>query len=235
MFYRASDINSKCDRCNLSYPPAIFGQSEVPLDQVKLVLVSAYPSTEEMKQGICLAPNSKVLNAGAYCRKALSVVFDEDPNFSSEFKPFVMSVFFTNMIKCPVQVKKEKRDVKVDHIRSCKSWLELELDQLPPRVPILIASSEAVKGLLGEQESLYANRCKELMIGEHPALVTMNPIEPSRYTTYSCKEFRRNREGILIPRISSMDKPSVGSVPWFFKRDLLAAKRMVETFIKESK
>jgi hypothetical protein len=232
MFYRARGIDSRCSKCSLSYPPSVFGQSEVPLEEVKLVIISAYPSTEEIRQGISLAPSSKVLNAGAYCRKAISTVFDQDPNFPMDYKPFVMSTFFTNMIKCPAQVKKEKREVKIQHIRSCRSWLEIELEQLHPKVPLLIASSEAVKGLIGEEEGLYGNRNKRFLVGEHPALITMNPIEPSRYTTYTAKDFKRNREGVVLPKGLVMDKPLMGSIPWLFKKDLIEAKKMVLEFIE---
>jgi uracil-DNA glycosylase len=233
MFYRANGIDSKCSRCGLSNPPAIYGQSEVPLSEVLLVVVSAYPSTEEVKQGISLAPSSKLLNAGAYCRKAISAVFDKDDNFPSTYKPFVMHTFFTNMIKCPVQLKKEKRDIKPNHIRSCKQWLDTELTQMHPEVPILIASSEAVKGLLGEGQSLYTNRCRVHLIDKHPGVVTMNPIEPSRYCTYKANEYKRTRGGYLVPKSISMEAPSIGSVPWFFKRDLLATKELVINFIEK--
>jgi hypothetical protein len=192
------------------------------------------PGNEEVKQGISLASNPKLMNAGSYCRKALAAIFDNDADIPNEYKPFDRHVFFTNMIKCSTQTRGTKKNIKASNISACKGWLNIELSQLPIGVPILIASSEAVKGLLGEGNTLYNNRCKIHQVGDSPAIVTMNPIEPARYCTYTATDFRRARDGSLSPKTLVMNGPSIGSVPWFFKRDLISAKELVKEFINNN-
>lgn len=231
--HRPTGMNSRCDRCNLCTGKSIHGQSEVPMDKVLLVLVSAYPSTEEVKQGITLAPSPKLMNAGKYCRLALGSVFDNDP-FFKDFKPFQDHVFFTNAIRCSPLVKKEKREIKKSHLETCLYWLDKEMSYIRDGVPILIASSEAVKSLLGFKESLYSNRRKVFnLYKNHPAVVTTNPIEPARYHPKEVKLYKR-RNGKYGIKDSSMMTPVFGSPPYWFKQDLLLIKDLVRTYIEKN-
>lgn len=231
--YRPNGMDPKCARCSLTTGKSIHGQSEVPMDQVLLVLVSAYPSTEEIKQGITLAPSPKLMNAGKYCRLALSSVFDNDPFFEA-YKPFCDKVFFTNAIRCSPLIKKEKRDIKRTHLDQCKGWLDKEMSEINSGVPILIASSEAVKTLLGFNESLYSNRRKVFTLyRDHPTVVTTNPIEPARYHPYQVDLYKK-RNGAVGVKSTKMMKPITGSPPYWFKQDLLLAKDLVKNYIQNN-
>lgn len=230
--YRPNGMDSKCQRCTLCTGKSIHGQSNVPMDRVLLLLVSAYPSTEEVKQGITLAPSPKLMNAGKYCRMALGSVFDSDP-FFEKFKPFEDRVFFTNAIRCSPLVKKEKKEVKRIHLDTCRYWLDKEISHINDGVPILLASSEAVKSMLGFKESLYSNRRKVFTLYKnHPAVVTTNPIEPARYHPKDVKVYKKRKGGFGIKE-SFMMKPFFGSPPYWFKQDLLLVKDLVKKYIED--
>lgn len=215
--YRIAEADSKCNRCDLSSGCAIFGHSEVPLKDVLLIVVSAYPGREEVKQGITLAPSKdKSYNAGKFFRRFIEYVFDSDERFV-KYRPFINHIFLTNAIKC----SPNKKEVKGTHIQKCKSWLDLELDKLPLTAPILIAASHALESLT-DSKSLYAARRKVSYIKHHPYIVTFNPIEPLRYS------------------LETMDKPNevsfwrpipYGEMRWHFNRDIELAKKLVLEYI----
>jgi hypothetical protein len=225
-------MNPKCTSCSLSTGKSIHGQSEVPLNQVLLVLISAYPSTEEIKQDMSLAPSPKYMNAGRYCRSALSAIFDSDPFFSN-YRPFADYVFFTNAIRCCPLLKKEKRDITKGHIEKCRSWFDKEMTEINPGVPILIAGSEPVKSLLGFNEGMYDSRRKVFnLYKDHPTIVTLNPIEPSRYHPNDATVYtKRNGKSFGLKDIRMMT-PITGSPPYLFKQDLILVKDLVRTYIE---
>lgn len=230
--YRPNGMDIKCTKCSLTTGRSVHGQSAVPLDKVLLVLISAYPSTEEVKQGITLAPSQKFMNAGKYCRFALNSVFSKDEFFSS-IPSFSDYVFFTNAIRCSPLLKKEKKEVTKEHLSKCSYWFDKELESLPTGVPILIAGSEAVKSLIGPNESIYANRRKVLSIKGHPSVVTMNPIEPARYHPYEL-DISMTRNGRVKIKKKSMMPAIFGSPPYWFKQDLLLVKDLVKEYINNS-
>jgi hypothetical protein len=234
MYYRAVGTINECKRCSLSTGKAIHGQSEVPLKDVKLIVISAYPSTEEVKQRASLVSSTtNKLNAGKYCRKAISAVFDADDRIPTEYKPFVERVFFTNIIRCsPLGERGKKRDVTDTHIKQCNPWFDHELTQLPDGVPILIASSEALKALIGES-SVYQSRGQLFNYKQHPVMVTMNPIEPTRYLTYQIDSLYKTKHGAIVPNKISPMRPVLLSVPWLFNRDLIMVKEEVIKYINK--
>ena len=175
------DFNPGCMNCSLSNK-------------------GAYPAREEVKKGYSLAPNEKrpkidKPNAGRYLKYSIIHTFDNDPNFPDELKPFYNRVAFTNMIKCsPFNFRHEKMDVTDKHIKSCKiTWLEKEIEAISkfnPTCPILLCGSEAVK-LLGPKMKVYSNRRQVFTYKTtHPVLVTFNPVEVCRYTSYKIVDKR---------------------------------------------
>lgn len=231
MYYRANGLSSDCTRCSLSNCPIVHGQSEVPLSEVKLCVISAYPGKEELRQGITLAPAPKGLNAGSYCRLAISSVFNTDEGIPVSLKPFTMYTFFTNAIRCSPSIGKLKRDVKYSNITACKHWLDIEISQLPAGVPILIASGEALKGLLGESLSIYNSRTGSYTYKGHPVVVTMNPVEALRYHPLEITEIQKRRSGLEVPKASRLITPIEGSIPFLFKKDLLMLKALVKEYL----
>lgn len=213
--YRANGFDEECARCNLSCKVAVPGQAEVPLNEVKLIVISAYPGNEEMKKGATLVPSDKEVNAGRYLRLKIKSRFDKNDSIPEAYKPFERYVFFTNALKCPF-TPNETIDTA---IRSCKHWLDIELDQLPPKAPILIAASQALHSLLGKQ-SLYKAREKVLRYKDHPCIVTPNPIEGVRYTP------KIGPNNVQVP-------PVVGSIPWKIEKDLIAVAKLVAKYIEE--
>lgn len=226
--YRPNGMDGKCSKCSLSTGRTIHGQSSVPLDKVLLILISAYPSTEEVKQGMTLAPSQKFMNAGKYCRSAINLVFAED-EFFKDFYPFSDYTFFTNAIRCSPLLKREKKDITKEHIKKCSGWFDLELKHLP-KVPILLAGSEPVKSLIGFDESMYGNRRTVHRIKGRDAVVTMNPIEPARYHPYEVQSSISKRGKISITKRSMM-KPVFGSPPYLFKQDLILVKELVKAYM----
>jgi hypothetical protein len=216
VYFRIKDLDLRCKRCNLSTGQSIFGQAEVPLDDVCLAVISAYPGKEELKQNISLAPIEKGFNAGKFFRLSISATFDNDDRIPETYKPFIKKVFITNAIKC----SPAKGGVKPPNIAKCRDWLEMEMRSLPPNVPILLAASEAVKSILGSDQGLYTNRRKtELTWEGHPLVVTFNPIEPLRYA--------------LETQVGDSDKFTFwkpvpyGEMRWHYMNDL----ELIKTFV----
>lgn len=235
LYYRADGVNPACKKCSLSTGNSIHGQAEVPLNSVALIVVSAYPGNEELKQGITLAiNNSNRMNAGFYIRKAISYVFDmKGSPIPKEYKPFNLYVFFTNAIRCSPLVGKIRHDIKDTHIKTCHQWLSHELSNMEG-VPILACGSEAVKSLLGNNYSVYNNRGVTHNYNGHPLIITINPIEALRYHPMVVEEVTKKRNGTILPKKVVMGNPKLGSPPYFFKQDLIRVRSLVMDYLRES-
>ena len=97
-------------------------------------------------------------------------------------------VYFTNALKCQTNQRPVK---KLQHTVPCVTkWLQHEIeilfDVLPVRVPVVIAGSKALEGMLflypelrsqlGDRPSLRScRRNKTLRLQGHPVAVTYNP------------------------------------------------------------
>lgn len=234
--YRLHTADGKCKRCDLSTGCSIFGHSYLPFSNIELIVVSAYPAAEEIKQGITLASNQPkdkmdLMNTGRFFRSFITYVFDQDPTFPSELKPFYERIFFTNMIKCSPMVRKEQREVKSQHINICKDWLELEIEEIEGynfTVPILLAGTEASK-LLHKDMTVYANRRKVHHYKErHACVISLNPAEVLRYSLKTIKESKVLQDGRLRVQDVAYWKPiPFGESRWHFKRDLELIKEQV--------
>lgn len=164
-----------CQRCPLStgrkHPP-IPGCSPCPMSDVRLVVVSAYPGAEEVRAMQSLSPSPKTVNAGKILQTYLQRVFTED---------LYHRTYRTNAMKCPP--KGLKGDKLTQPRNVCKSWLLAELEEVPGKVPILLAGSEAVASVLGLP--LYESRSKVYQYGGHPVVITVNPIQVERSTRFT--------------------------------------------------
>jgi uracil-DNA glycosylase len=252
--FRLENANKKCTLCKLGKGRAVFGQSECNASEVHLVVVSAFPGNSEVQQDKSLAPQSaeskrlgKPMGAGEFLRLSFKALFDRDPNFPEELKPFENFVFFTNAVKCNPQHGKEKLNVTPAMIKKCKEeWLLPEIREFDPKVPILLAAGEAVKSILGTDYSLQTSRRKVHYVNEHPVVVTINPIEAERGLIKELKNPEAVIEDLekLFLRVKNPGKkvshlmssyywkteegsPLFGSVPWHWQRDLFLLKEQV--------
>lgn len=232
------DFDSACNKCSLANKGAIGGHTFGSIQDVDLIIVAAYPAREEVKKGFSLAPNDKrpnidKPNAGRYLQYSIIHTFDNDPDFPAELKPFYNRVAFTNMVKCsPFNFRHEKIDVTDKHVKACKNtWLEREIaaiGKFNPTCPILLCGSEAVK-LLGPKMKVYSNRRKLFMYkNTHPVLVTFNPVEVCRYTSYKIVESKTTSKGQIVVEKVLPEKPMIiGSTGWHWIQDMMHLKELV--------
>ncbi|MBD2201782.1 hypothetical protein H6G33_10525 [Calothrix sp. FACHB-1219] len=244
--YRLNRFNNACRRCNLSTGNSICGQSEVDFNEVELIVVSAFPGNQEVKDGISLSPgdkNSSKMNAGKFLRLCLHWMFDLDVEVPSELKPFSEKVFYTNAIKCNPQKGQIKTQINNNHLDSCKDWLKEEIDLFNRGQPILLAGSEACKSILGFKESIYNNRGIIHQYKNHPVVVTNNPIEWERgalkelvYGDKTIEDLDKLFSRYKNPKKTFIDSIlkskywtpiPLGSGLWFAKQDLLKVKQLV--------
>jgi len=253
------EIGKHCDKCALSCKDGtVGGQSKVPFSEVKLIVVSSYPTNKDYKSGQSLAdnlerkgtPNSNkaIVGAGEYLRFCLGAFLDRSKDIPEQFKPIEDYTYFTNALKCNPQHGKDKITVVEKHIKICKdTWLTNELAQFQPTVPIFACSSEAVKALLGTDQSLYNNRNRVNYYKQHPVIVSTNPIEWEKYVMYfvpDIEEARQNvvklmKSGAIKKYKKNVDKV-IGTSSWqalpgnplyFVKQDLNLIKQEVVKYI----
>lgn len=252
--YRLNGIDSKCSLCKLGNYKAVFGQAESPPDKVALIVVSAFPGSSEVSQGISLCPQSaeskrlgKPMGAGEFLRLTFKALFDRDPEIPDELKPFEQHVFFTNAIKCNPQRGKDKTNITPAMIKTCRdAWLIPEIQQFDPRTPILLAAGEAVKSVLGKEYSLHTSRRQIHQVNDHPVVVTMNPIEAERGLIKELKNPEAAFEDLekLFLKVKNPGKkvnqllnshywkteegtPLLGSIPWHWQKDMKLIKQEV--------
>lgn len=193
-----------CTRCILSqgrkHPP-IPGCSPCPMGEVRLVVVSAYPGAEEVKSGQSLSPSTgRTVNAG----KILETYMQK---LSRELGYDLYHLTYrTNAMKCPPKGKKGDKLTEPRNI--CKGWLMAEIEEVPAGVPILLAGSDAVQSILGK--TLFDSRGVVHYYGNHPVVVTVNPIEVERSARFT---YSSTGELVGVP-------PIVGSVGWLWVKDM---------------
>jgi uracil-DNA glycosylase len=153
---------------------------------VRLVVVSAYPGAEEVRAMQSLSPSPKTVNAG----RVLQMYIEKQVSKAVGFDLYHRT-YRTNAMKCPP--KGLKGDKLTQPRNVCKSWLLAELEEVPSRVPILLAGSDAVTSVLGLP--LYESRGRVHYYGTHPVVVTINPIQVERST-----RFTYSSTGDMIPQ-----------------------------------
>ncbi len=246
--YRLSHFKRECAACKLSGGKAVAGQSLAPPDEVALIVISAYPGTNEVNQNLSLTESqgaaSNSMSAGDFLRLTFDTFFDGDPNFPQALKPFRQYVYKSNAIKCMPQRGNVKLNITPAHLKSCReTWLDQELAMFGPTVPILLAAGEAVKSLLGPKFGLYSSRRQLHYFGQHPVIVTFNPIEAERGLLKVIPKAREveqdlrklfakvKRPGkkaqLLIGKTEYWRPAPVGSNAWHFKQDLEAIKEQI--------
>jgi hypothetical protein len=232
------NFNTGCKNCSLFNNQAIGGHSFGKIDEVELIIVAAYPAMEEVKKGYSLASNEKKenidrLNAGRYVEYSIKQMFDLDSKVPAGLKPFYNKIAFTNIIKCtPFSKSGQKIDVKDRHIKTCKqTWLEKEIQAISsfnPTCPILLCGSEAAK-LLAPKQKVYSSRRTVFTYNNtHPTVITFNPVEAVRYTSYEISESRINSKDRLLVNSIKPEKPIIiGSTTWHWKQDIELIKKLV--------
>lgn len=193
-----------CTRCPLSqgrkHAP-IPGYSPCPMGEVRLIVVSAYPGTEEVKSGQSLFPSpTHTMNAGKILQTYMQKM-SQELGYDLYHR-----TYRTNAMKCPPKGKKGDKLTEPRNI--CKAWLMAEIEEVPAGVPILLAGTDAVQSILGK--GLYESRNIVHRYGNHPVVVTMNPIEVERATRFT---YSSNGEVVGAP-------PVVGSVGALWVRDM---------------
>lgn len=168
-----------CQRCALSHGrkhTPIPGCSPCPMPDVRLVVVSAYPGAEEVRAMQSLSPSPKTVNAGRVLQMYIELQVSKAVGFDLYHR-----TYRTNAMKCPP--KGLKGDKLTQPRNVCRSWLLAELEEVPAKVPILLAGSDAVTSVLGLP--LYESRGRVHYYGGHPVVVTVNPIEVERSTRFT--------------------------------------------------
>jgi hypothetical protein len=219
------------------YSQVVSGAGPDDLSNIKLIVVSdfaghweaisGYPffdthkaSGERFKNGLLRA-----YNAGGYLRMVLSMLYGLDT---------YNEVWLTNALKCDPGKRKPLINT---HVKPCVlRWLKLELEHITevvPNVPILVAGTtafEAVKLLYKEQESflnsLKLNGCrrrKDIYLGTHPAVFTLNPARAARCTPRFESEVKEVKGQYKVKTNNWID-PTLylpGSPNYSFIQDLL--------------
>jgi len=231
-------FDRKCSNCTLSCGSAVTGQSEVPMSDVVLIVVSAYPGSNEIKKNMSLVGNKDNTTAGAFLRLSLNLFFeDKFPN-----NTFEKYVYFTNAIKCTPQRKNQSIKITPAHLKSCRMWLNLELAALP-KCPILIASSEASNSLLNMKLGVARNKIHT--IEGRKAVATYNPIEWERGALKKVANLEKTESDLKLVLEKTSDpknlgklikpvfwKPApYGSTLWFVHRDLTKIKSLVMEYM----
>jgi hypothetical protein len=201
MTYRALGLPNSCSNCFLSnngYMAPIWGQSEVPLSQVRGIIISAYSGKEEETKKQVLVEATTYDNAGGFLRKVLRSISGD-----SEIDK---DIFFTNAISCST---KGIKDDLSDCIIKCSTWTNYEISKCRAGAPILAASGEAVKQMFGKKATIgeYRNK-KGLMYEGRPVVVTWNPIIALHYLP---KEMNGNYV-LPVPKFSHT---------YLFKQDII--------------
>ncbi len=251
--HRLRNVNSKCNLCSLSTGTSVFGQSVSEFKKVALVVISSYPGRNEEETGLSLSPDVRKrvkfddMGAGSYLRLCLNNLFSEEKSLPKNVRNIEEYTFFTNAIKCA----KRNSSVLRRHRVTCRdAWLLPELNLLPPTVPILIAGSDPLKALLGEDKKVSDSRGKIFYFNKHPIVVTFNPIEAERGLL---KTFQNDLEQVqedlnkyfeliknkkpnkkIVDEITKVKfwKPLLpGTINWFFKADLELVKTEVIKYV----
>ena len=254
--YKTPDFDKACRQCNLGCgTTSVSGQSEVAFSKVKLIVISDYPGSREIESGLSLADNKKKIaipdsgkspvGAGEflrYCLRSLKFPFPED---------IERYTYFTNAVKCSPQNKKVTLSVEDKNVKICKdTWLLSELEMFNPRVPIWLCGGKAVKAVLGLKEGLFNNRNKVNWYGEHPVIVSTNPVDWETYNMRYVEDvevarehvvkliergwlakFKKNMEAVTGSKIW---KALPGSPSYFLKQDLILIKQQVIKYHNES-
>lgn len=213
-------FNDTCRACRLAHsdqskdPPVAGGSFAPTLKDLKLIVISDHPGFYEVKYQYPMYDNKperdkKDLlrpNAGAYIRSIIES-WTVKGNYLDSYK----DVYFTNAIKCnPGQNTIERL-----HITQCsKVWLNLELlniDEVNPTVPILVAGATAFKAMIpylnetdkgpNATNNINKFRRKILTYKQHPVVVTFNPA--SVVSSIPRIETSRNLDYVIsLPRLT---------------------------------
>lgn len=171
------------------------------MDDIRLVVVSAYPGAEEVRAGQSLSPSPKTVNAGRVLQMYLQQVVSKRVGYDIYHR-----TYRTNAMKCPPKGRKGNELERPRQV--CKAWLLAEMAEIPARVPILLAGSDAVSSVLGG--TLFESRGVVHYYEGHPTIVSVNPIEVERSTRFT---YSSTGEPVPLPHVK-------GSVGWLWEEDM---------------
>jgi hypothetical protein len=198
------------------------------------MIYSAYPGTEEDKQGLSLSPSPNNLNAGKFFHSIFKKVMDEVGSpIPNKFRPVINRTIIGNVIRCNPMQGKDKKSIGTQELRQCHKWIDSDLEAVDSRIPILLSGSEAVKSVLGSNYTLYASRCKTHYLRKHPVIVCENFVQGAKYTSYEITDTYRNRKGLELPRKPNrLAKPIIGSTVYNLTEDLKFIRNHIADFIE---
>jgi len=211
-----------CAKCNLSTGCSVSGAGPTDLKDVKLIIVSDFPSFNEVKEGYPLVfkrerivKNLPVMpNAGTFLRRELTKMFRIDT---------YNSCYITNALKCD----KKNNTVGTSDFKTCVlTWLKYELDVLDtyvPKVPILSLGQLAFEAFKLLNPSQFHDKSKlknyrfkrGLFYLDHPIIYSVNPAAV-------CKSIPRVESLPVNSQVNSVDylEPIVGSPLWQYRKEM---------------
>lgn len=233
-YYRTPGSIRNCKLCNLSNGRAIHSHSALPFSESVLLIYSAYPGTEEDKQGLNLSPSPTGMNAGKFFRKVFKQVMDGPGSpIPFKFRPTLNRTIIGNVIRCNPMQGKDKKKIGTQEIRQCHKWIDADLEAIDDRVPILLSGSEAVKSVLGSNYTLYTSRCKLHYLGKHPVIVCENFVQGAKYISYEITDTYKNRRGLELPRKpNKLAAPLIGSTVYNLTEDLKFIRQHISEYIE---
>lgn len=228
--YRTPGYDSACTKCSLSTGKAIHSFSINPFNKALLYIISDYPSSLEEKTNIPLSASNDVINGGRLLHTLIKKTFDEDPLFPPEYKPFYNYIVFANAIRCNPNRGKTLLNITYKDICECKSWLNIDLNELNPNIPILISGSKAASSLMGRDTKVLSNRKTIHYINNHPALICENFAITAQYLRKEVTNtYKRRKDGIEMPSKKDIKllPPTLLDPTWCLTEDLKIIKKLI--------
>jgi len=235
-------FNRTCELCTkLARGTSVGGAGPKDLSQVKLIVISDYPSNLEEEAGYPLFDNEekrsqtrvnnsltyiKWRNAGNFLRYELNRLFGLNT---------YTDTWITNAVKCNPFHKKEQITITEGFMKTCtNTWLLNELQTLHQHqltCPILIAGTTAFRALQYVDNKLYSEltmangkkahslkdyrRVKGKFWLTHPLVFTVNPAGPAK----SVARIETHEVKTKVFRVQELPY-LIGSPPWQFQEDI---------------
>lgn len=223
-------FNRQCAACSLGYknpevPSAVGGAGPTDLSQVKLIIVSDYPSNLEVKHNYPFFDNDALRrqrqpmqwrNAGSILRALLFTLFGLDT---------YTDCWITNAIKCdPKQHQPENT-----HLKICsQTWLLQEMTRLNEAVcdaPILILGRHAFNAMKLILDAPFPSSLNEglrrpIFWLNHPIVFAQNPAQVSRSPYHLETRVVSTPKSELVKSVLEVEWIIPGSPLWHYANDL---------------
>lgn len=223
-------FNTYCQNCTLGKNnkkgSAIGGAGPINLKEIKLIVISDYPTFNDKFKGTPFTDNQRTysrtdekaqwLNGAALLRASIQNLYNIDS---------YTQCWMTYAIKC----EPGKNTIKPEHLKICKSHLQDELHWLNeqvPTAPILIAGTQAfaaikmlLPNVIESRSKLQSLRRTTLKYLGHPLCITVNPNIISKCQFRIEKEVYEYNDDIFVSKYTNYPV-LVGSPYWFWCEDL---------------